>query len=78
VAPLAEFEHNGVGFSIVLLPGLDRLVLEHKPSPSLDWEELHGKDVPRGMTTAEAVDLMRRFVTGGISAEDYNRELPGR
>lgn len=70
-----EFEHNGVRFSIVHLPGIHRLQVWMFPVNAKP-EVLHGKDIPEGMKPAEAANIMCRFITGELTLDEYSRLLP--
>lgn len=71
-----DFTHGGVRFNVLYLRSRRRVQLWYSQG-GYQWEFRHGKDVPEGMTAAEAIDLVHRYVTGAITAAYYNGALPG-
>lgn len=72
-----DFEHNGVRFSVIHLPGMDRVQLRVWASDHVGWELIHGRDIPKGMTPAKASAVMHDFITGRLTLDDYTDLLPG-
>lgn len=73
-----DFTYAGIHYNVVHLRGLRRLQLWLKTSDASRWEIGHAKNIPEGMTPAQAAEIMRNFLVGDITHETYNELLPGK
>lgn len=62
-------------YQIMELDTLGRVQLWYQP-PGQVWEIGHGKDIPTGSSATDVAETMRRYISGELSSDEYNRELP--
>lgn len=70
-----EFPFGGMTFQCLHLTSLDKVQLWFRWR-SRDWQCGHAKPIPEGMDAASVANLMRQFIVGEISHDEYNRLLP--
>lgn len=74
-----EFEHNGSQYQITehvsAYSDSHNIRLWYYDSTGR-WEFGHSKEVPTGMETHKAMTLMRLFIEGYFTHDQYNEALP--
>lgn len=72
----AEGPSGAWEYQTVELPSLQRVQLWFRMPTSLDtsrnWQIGHGKDIPAGRTAAYVADMMRAYVLGWLTHDEYN------